>query len=51
MKIFLDDELLAVKEREDHRDGNCGCIVQGVEEGSRDKDLFFHDRTEKKDLY
>lgn len=42
MRIFRDDELLAVKKREDHRDGNRCSIIESMEEGSGDENLFFH---------
>ena len=42
VKIFLDDELLTVQKREDHRDSHCGGIVERVEKGGGEKNLFFH---------
>lgn len=48
MKIFLDDELLAVKKRENHRDGHCGGIVESMEERSGEKNFFFHRASEKR---
>ena len=37
-----DDELLAVKKREDHRDSNRCSIIESMKEGRGDKYLFFH---------
>ena len=42
MKIFLNDELLAIQKREDHRDRYSGGIVERMEEGGGEKNLFFH---------
>ena len=42
MKIFFYDELLAVKEGENHGDRHCGRVVECVEEGSGEENLFFH---------
>lgn len=40
--ILGDDVLLAVEERKDHRNRHRGSIVQAVEKGSREEDVFFH---------
>lgn len=42
MKISFYDELLTVKEGENHRDSHSGCIVERVEDGSGEENLFFH---------
>ncbi len=50
MRIFRDDELLAVKKREDHRDSNRCSIIESMEEGSGNEDLFFH-APKRKEIY
>ncbi len=42
MRIFLNDKLLAVEKRKDHRDGNSCGIIEEMEKRSREKNPFFH---------
>lgn len=50
MEIFLDDNLLAVKKREDHGDSNSRCIIKSMKERSGEKNFISHPFKER-DLY
>lgn len=42
VNIFFYDELLTVEEWKNHGDCNSGRIIESVEEGSGEKNFFFH---------
>jgi hypothetical protein len=42
MNIFFNDELLTVKEWENHGDCDSGGIIESMKEGSGEKNFFFH---------
>ncbi len=42
MNIFLDDKLLGVEKRKDHRDSDSRSIVESMEKRSGEKNLIFH---------
>jgi len=51
VKIFFNDELLTVEERENHRDSHSGRVVERMKEGSGEENLFFHAVFGERDLY
>jgi hypothetical protein len=42
MNVFFNDKLLTVEEWKNHGDCNSGRIIEGMEEGSGEKNFFFH---------